>query len=76
MKTLQITINYHGKDEEILMESFDLDGDQLRALTRHLSTIRIADVENYAVLPMKNLHDTCVRMCHALNPSMLRNQAD
>lgn len=63
MKTLLIAINYHGKDEELINEAFELTEDELRAITRHLSAIRIADVETRAVVSMKNLHDTCVRMC-------------
>ncbi len=62
-KAIQIGINYHGKDEEVMSECFDLTADELRAVTRHLSSMRISDVEEMAVLPMKNLIDRCTQMC-------------
>lgn len=65
-KEVQLLISYHRGTDELCNDAFEMSGDDLRAMTRHLSTIRISDVEEQAVVPMKNLHDTGLRMCHEI----------
>ena len=64
MKTVQIVINYHAEDDSLgFNDAMELTEDELRAVVRHLSSIRIADIEYPAVVPMKDLHDLILRVC-------------
>ena len=70
MKTIQLLLQFHGEEGTVMANrALEMTEDELRAVTRHLSAIRIADVEDVAVRPMKNLHDTCRDMCRLITCS-------
>ncbi len=62
-KTVEILVNYHGESDKVFASRFEMTEDSLIAMTRHLSSIRLSEVEMMAVLPMKNMHDACRNVC-------------
>lgn len=67
MKTVQIQIQYHGEDERAFTGTLEMTEDSLRAFTRHLSSTRVGDVEEGAVVAVKNLLDECTEICYKIN---------
>lgn len=66
MKTVQIEIKYHGEDEQAAQVDIVMTEDELRALTRHLSSIRVSDVELGACLAVRELYEACKILCHKI----------
>lgn len=59
---IQILIQYHGMDDTGHNVALEMTTDDLRALARYLSTIRIADISLDAIVRMKDLYDKIVEL--------------
>ncbi len=64
--TVRITVECHNKDDKVFLRVMACTEDELRAMTRYLSSIRISDLEDANVVPLKDLHDICVCVCKGI----------
>ena len=62
MNTIQILIQYHDEEDVHCNEVVEMEVDDLRAVARYLSSIRIVDIPLDAIVPMRNLYDKIVAL--------------